>query len=75
VRYVSKYNELWFIGSQISNSVLEINQSGRDTISKETAKKLEQLVNNVDRVVGCCVHIFSLHVPLKILDLALNELV
>jgi hypothetical protein len=39
-------NTVNIIGSQISNSVLEINQSGRDTISKETAKKLEQLVNS-----------------------------
>jgi hypothetical protein len=34
------------INSQISNAVVEINQSGRDSISKETANKLEQLVNS-----------------------------
>jgi len=39
-------NTVNIINSQISNSVLEINQSGRDIISKETAKKLEQLVNS-----------------------------
>ena len=39
-------NTVTIIGSQISNSVLEINQSGRDTISKETAQRLEQLVNS-----------------------------
>jgi hypothetical protein len=39
-------NTVTIIGSQITNSVLEINQSGRDTISKETANKLEQLVNS-----------------------------
>jgi hypothetical protein len=44
-------NTVNIIGSQISNSVLEINQSGRDTISKETAKKLEQLVNS-DEIKG-----------------------
>ena len=37
-------NSVNIIGSQITNSVLEINQSGRDTISKETAQKLEQLI-------------------------------
>jgi hypothetical protein len=44
-------NTVNIIGSQISNSVLEINQSGRDTISKDTAKKLEQLVNS-DEIKG-----------------------
>ena len=39
-------NTVTIIGSQISNSVLEINQSGRDTISKETANKLEQVVKS-----------------------------
>jgi hypothetical protein len=39
-------NTVNIINSQISNSVLEITQSGRDTISKETARKLEQLVNS-----------------------------
>jgi hypothetical protein len=39
-------NTVNIIGSQISNSVLEINQSGRDAISKETANKLEQLVKS-----------------------------
>jgi hypothetical protein len=39
-------NTVTIIGSQISNSVLEINQSGRDAISKETAQRLEQLVNS-----------------------------
>jgi hypothetical protein len=38
-------NTLTIIGN-ISNSVLQITQSGKDTISKETAQKLEQLVNS-----------------------------
>jgi hypothetical protein len=41
-------NTVNIIGSQISSSVLEINQSGRDTISKETAKKLGELINSDD---------------------------
>jgi hypothetical protein len=39
-------NTVNIIGSNISNSVLQITQSGKDTISKETAQKLEQLVNS-----------------------------
>jgi len=34
------------INSNISNSVLQITQSGKDTISKDTAQQLEQLVNS-----------------------------
>jgi hypothetical protein len=44
-------NTVNIINSQISNAVVEINQSGRDTISKETSKKLEQLVNS-DEIKG-----------------------
>jgi thiamine kinase-like enzyme len=40
------HNELNIINSEITNSVLQINQSGRDAISKETANKLEQLINS-----------------------------
>jgi hypothetical protein len=39
-------NTVNIINSQISHAVVEINQSGRDTISKDTAKNLEQLVNS-----------------------------
>jgi hypothetical protein len=39
-------NNINIIGSNISNSVLQITQSGKDAISKETATKLEQLVNS-----------------------------
>ena len=34
------------IALNISNSVLQITQSGKDTISKETARKLLELVNS-----------------------------
>jgi hypothetical protein len=44
-------NTVNIINSEISNSVLQITQSGRDAISKETAQKLEQLVNS-DEVKG-----------------------
>jgi hypothetical protein len=39
-------NTVNIIGSNISNSVLQITQSNKDTISKDTAQKLEQLVNS-----------------------------
>jgi hypothetical protein len=39
-------NTVNIIGSNISNSVLQITQSGKDAISKDTAQKLEQLVNS-----------------------------
>lgn len=44
-------NTVNIINSEITNSVLQINQSGRDAISKETANKLEQLVNS-DEIKG-----------------------
>jgi hypothetical protein len=44
-------NTVNIIGSNISHSVVEINQSGRDTISKNTANKLEQLINS-DEIKG-----------------------
>ena len=40
------HNTVNIINSNISNSVVQINQSGKDAISKETANKLEQLVNS-----------------------------
>jgi len=39
-------NSVNIINSNISNSVLQITQSGKDAISKDTAQKLEQLVNS-----------------------------
>ena len=39
-------NTVNIINSNISHSVVQINQSGKDAISKETANKLEQLVNS-----------------------------
>src|SRR5262245_60574025 len=39
------------IALNISNSVLQITQSGKDTISKETAQKLEQVVKS-DEIKG-----------------------
>ena len=39
-------NTVNIINSNISKSVVQITQSGKDTISKETAQKLEQLVNS-----------------------------
>ena len=39
-------NTVNIINSNISKSVVQINQSGKDAISKETANKLEQLVNS-----------------------------
>ena len=39
-------NTVNIIGSNISNSVMKITQSGKDTISKDTAQALEQLVNS-----------------------------
>jgi hypothetical protein len=44
-------NTVNIINSEISNTVLQITQSGRDAISKETAQKLEQLVNS-DEIKG-----------------------
>jgi len=41
-------NTVNIIGSNISNSVVQITQSGKDAISKDTAQKLEQLVNSED---------------------------
>jgi hypothetical protein len=41
-------NTVNIISSNISNSVVQITQSGKDTISKETAQRLEQLVNSQD---------------------------
>jgi hypothetical protein len=40
------HNTVNIINSNISNAVLQITQSGKDTISKETARKLEQLINS-----------------------------
>jgi hypothetical protein len=45
------HNTVNIINSNISNSVLQITQSGKDTISKETAQKLEQLINS-DEIKG-----------------------
>jgi hypothetical protein len=39
-------NTVNIIGSNISNSVMQITQSGKDTISKDTALKLQELVNS-----------------------------
>lgn len=39
-------NTVNIINSNISNSVLQITQSGKDAISKETALKLQELVNS-----------------------------
>ena len=39
-------NNINIIGSNISNSVLQITQSGKDAISKETALKLQELVSS-----------------------------
>src|SRR5262249_43795950 len=39
-------NTVNIIGSNISNAVVQITQSGKDAISKDTAQKLEQLVNS-----------------------------
>ena len=44
-------NTVNIINSNISNAVVQITQSGKDTISKETAQKLEQLVNS-DEIKG-----------------------
>jgi hypothetical protein len=44
-------NTVNIINSNISNSVMQITQSGKDAISKETAQKLEQLVNS-DEIKG-----------------------
>ena len=39
-------NTVSVIGSSIANAVVQITQSGKDTISKETARKLLELVNS-----------------------------
>jgi hypothetical protein len=39
-------NTVNIIGSQISNAVVQITQSGKDTISKDTALKLKELINS-----------------------------
>jgi hypothetical protein len=40
------HNTVSIINSNISNAVLQITQSGKDAISKDTAQKLAQLVNS-----------------------------
>ena len=40
------HNTLNIIKSNISNSVVQITQSGKDAISKDTAQKLEQIINS-----------------------------
>jgi hypothetical protein len=40
------YNAVNIINSDISSAVVQITQSGKDTNSKETAQKLEQLLNS-----------------------------
>ena len=44
-------NTVNIIGSNISNSVMQITQSGKDTISKDTALKIQEVVNS-DEVKG-----------------------
>lgn len=44
-------NTVNIISSEISNSVVQITQSGRDAISRETALKLQELVNS-DEIKG-----------------------
>jgi hypothetical protein len=44
-------NTVNIINSNISNAVVQITQSGKDAISKDTAQKLEQLVNS-DEIKG-----------------------
>lgn len=39
-------NTVNIINSNISNSVMQITQSGKDAISKDTAQKLEQIINS-----------------------------
>ena len=39
-------NTATVIGSNIANAVAQITQSGKDTISKETARKVLELVNS-----------------------------
>ena len=39
-------NTVNIINSNISNALVQITQSGKDTISKETALKLQELVNS-----------------------------
>jgi hypothetical protein len=39
-------NTVNIINSQISNAVVQITQSGKDTISKDTALKLKELINS-----------------------------
>jgi len=40
------HNTLNTIKSNVSNSVVQITQSGKDAISKDTAQKLEQIINS-----------------------------
>jgi hypothetical protein len=40
------HNTVNIINSNISNAVVQITQSGKDAISKETAQKLEQIINS-----------------------------
>jgi hypothetical protein len=40
------YNTVNIINSNISNALVQITQSGKDTISRETALKLQELVNS-----------------------------
>jgi hypothetical protein len=43
---VTTHNTVNIINSNISNAVVQITQSGKDAISKDTAQKLEQIINS-----------------------------
>jgi hypothetical protein len=46
------HNTLNIIRPNISNAVVQITQSGKDAISRDTARKLEQIINS-EEIKGC----------------------
>ena len=46
------HNTLNIIKSNISHAVVQITQSGKGAISRDTAQKLEQIINS-EEIKGC----------------------
>ena len=46
------HNTVNIIRANISNAVVQITQSGKDAISRDTARKLEQIINS-EEIKGC----------------------
>jgi len=46
------HNTVNIIRPNISNAVVQITQSGKDAISRDTARKLEQIISS-EEIKGC----------------------